>query len=166
MALDGKYTRRINQHLAAIGRVAATWSEFEAIIDVSAISLARIPHNAGYCFAAQVIGPARKLDAYIALARLRGGASFVGELERFTRDATSMAERRNRVVHDSWLLIGRENPHRLEITAKRVLRHQYVEVPTAKVLALADEIAALTERFTSLHDRISEAVGTSRGTPP
>src|ERR1700719_460078 len=87
-------------HLAAIGMVASGWAGFEVLIDTFALQLARSRGSWGYCFTAQVIGPARKLDAYISVARLRGADKFIPELESFVKDTVGLGERRNRVVHD------------------------------------------------------------------
>jgi hypothetical protein len=151
---------RISMHLAAVGLVASTWAAFEFALDVSAIILARISQHAGYCFTAQVIGPARKLDAYIALAKLRGATTFAGELEKFAKDTAALAERRNRIIHDTWFLTTRPKPSRLEITARRVLKHAFVEVSREDIMKLVNQIDAHTARFDALHARIAAEVGT------
>ena len=97
--------RAESRHYSAIGRVAAEWSLFETVIDNAAIDLAQVEYNAGICFTAQIAGSARKLDAFIALARFRGApVKLVSDLCKFAQDVTGVAEQRNRIVHDPWLL--------------------------------------------------------------
>jgi hypothetical protein len=69
---------------------------------MSALMLAQIPQQTGLCLTAQIGGSARKLDAYIAIARLRGADKFMGELDALAKATTALSERRNRVVHDPW----------------------------------------------------------------
>jgi hypothetical protein len=92
-------------HFAAAGRIASLWAEFELQIDAAAIKLARVAIEPGLCPTSQVIGPARKLDAYIALAELRINQSKLWRkiresLYEFAKDSAILAERRNRIVHD------------------------------------------------------------------
>jgi hypothetical protein len=147
-----------SDHLAAVGLVATGWAMFEFQIDFSAIQLGKIPQRAGFCLTAQVIGPARKLDAYIAIARLQGANTFAGELDKFARNAIRLGERRNRVVHDAWYLTKRPLPSRLEITARRVLRAQFVEVETRQLVALAADIKAISDDFDDIHKRIMASI--------
>jgi hypothetical protein len=149
-------------YLAAVGAVASTWAGFELSLDMSAIMLARIPQQIGLCFTAQIAGPARKLDAYIAIARLRGADNdLVRDLNELAKDTASLAERRNRVVHDPWFFFTEgASPGRLEITAKRVLRHRYVEVGEDVILRLVADIDSHIAKFAILHARIGAAIDT------
>src|SRR5260221_12717725 len=151
-------------HLAAIGTVASSWAVFEAVIDDLTLKLGNIPQDPGLCLTAQVSGHARKLDAYIAIARLRGADKFNGELETFAQETSPLAERRNRVVHDPWLLFFKDGAQRLETNARKKLRHQLVAMSKEDILKLANDITAHLNRFVDLHEKISAAVGTSTGT--
>jgi hypothetical protein len=152
----------VAKHMSYVGMVATAWAELEITIDLSATRVARIPYDVGVCFTAQVLGSNRKLDAYIAIVRLRGVKRFNGDLELFAKDTATLAERRNRVVHDPWIIIGNAPPSRFEATARRSLRLQYVEMPTEDVLKLGDEILDHTDRFRRLHEKIMAAGGTLR----
>lgn len=142
------------EHLSLIGLVAAAWSQFEADLDTYTIGLGRIPAWPGRCLTAQVIGPARKLDAYIAIARLQGADKFMGELEKFAKATAHLAERRNRIVHDPWLKIGAGTASRLESTARRKLRYELVEVPLDEMEKLVQDIGAHEDALIELHSRI------------
>jgi hypothetical protein len=148
-------------HLAAVGLIASNWAGFELGLDKASLSLARIPETTGFCFTAQVIGPARKLDAYTALARLRGAKKFIGELDIFSQDTTKLAERRNRIVHDPWyVFVAQSSPCRLETTARRKLRHQFVQVTKDEILSIINDIDSHAKRFLALHLKIINAIGT------
>jgi hypothetical protein len=150
-------------HHAAIGSVASSWAIFELLIDAKALELADIEVTAGLCFTAQISGSARKLDAYIAIARLRGAGSFAGELDAFAKDTTGLAERRNRIVHDPWQIFGA--PFRTEITARRKLRAMQVSVSSADVRTCNIDILLHIGRFLARHAKIRTAIAASRGKP-
>jgi hypothetical protein len=146
------------EHYAAIGRVAAEWSALESNLDFSALRLGKINHEAGVCLTAQVAGSGRKLDAYIAIAQLRGAKKvMIAKLHEFAKDTKGLAEQRNRVVHDPWQ--GSQNPHRLEATARGKLKLEFVHVPTAAVLELSQKISVLAERFFHLNEEVRADVG-------
>ena len=147
-----------SDHLAAVGLVATAWAMFEFQIDFSSLQLGKIPQSAGVCLTAQVIGPGRKLDAYIAIARLRGANKFMEELDKFARNAIQIGERRNRVVHDAWYLTGRSVPKRLEITARRILKAGFVESGTLQLIDLAVEIHDISNRFQDIHKRVMASI--------
>ena len=147
-------------HLALMGYVAAVWAIFEADLDTYIISLGKLPAQAGRCVASQITAPARKLDAYIAIARLRGADVFVSELERFAKDTTSLAEQRNRVVHDPWMRIHEGGAERLESTARRKLRYEHVSVSLEQMDALVERIREHHDKLTDLHTRIEKHVST------
>jgi hypothetical protein len=150
-------------HYAAIGRVAAEWAALETTIDTMSLRIAQIQPKIGVCLTAQISGSARKLDAYIALARLFGVVKLLSKLNEFAKDTQSLAERRNRVVHDPW--IGSVNPHRLEATARRVLRLEFISVPTEQVKKLSQEITHHCVRFEKLAKEVEAEARTSRQKP-
>jgi hypothetical protein len=158
----GARLRAATLHLSAIGLVESGWAGFESMIDSYAILLAQIPYDVGLCFTAQVMGSSRKLDAYIALARLRGAAILAGDLEKFAKDTAGLAERRNRVVHDPWIAFSLEGGFRLEMTARRMLRHIIIETGTENVVQLANDITTHCGRLTDIHSRVLAAIGTSQ----
>jgi hypothetical protein len=143
-------------HYAAVGRVAAAWSVFEGTIDHWAIINAGISAHVGICFTAQIMGASRKLDAYIALARLLGAReSSIHSLMKITQRTYDYGEKRNRVVHDPWYFEDASMPVRLEATAKKELRLLDVPVPTEEVSRLAAIIEAHCAEFWALAEEIS-----------
>jgi hypothetical protein len=160
-----KYQGAEHNHYAAIGRVAAAWSYLEATIDSGSIRLADIDPRTGICLTAQIAGTGRKLDAYISLARLRGiPPALIKQLNAFANDTNGLGERRNRSVHDVWLFKHPDSPERLEATARKLLRFQYIPTSTEDLLGLGREIYYLTRRFGALSEAV-EAFPLSE-TPP
>lgn len=153
-------------HLAAVGSVAVEWAFLELKIDTKALDLAKIDPELGACFTAQVIGPGRKIDAYIAVARFLGSTKLNSRLQKFAKDTTGLAERRNRVVHDPWLVDRHRVPARLEITAKQTLRRVVVAVPTREVITLSEQIAQHLVKFLELHEAVVIEMGRSMEKPP
>jgi hypothetical protein len=149
---------KVVRHRAWIGQIAGLWAAFEHSIDSFAITLAGIPADVGYCFTSQVIGPARKLDAYIALAKLSGAEKFTKELNKFAEHATALAERRNRAIHDSWFIFDGHAPFRMEITARRVLRNRIIPVSESEMEKLVDDLEAHLLRFVAIHDNIKSFI--------
>src|SRR6202012_601994 len=142
-------------HFAAVGTVATRWAYFELMIDRSSLELAQINMRNGSCITSQVAGHSRKLDAYISLAREIKNTSYLKELEELAKDATSIAERRNRTVHDPWLVTAEHGPTRFESTARRKLRYQVIPGATAQLEKLVLDIDRLTLHLKRLHRLIS-----------
>jgi hypothetical protein len=143
------------EHFAAIGMVASQWAYFELSIDIKTLELAMIPEEVGLCITTQVVGSGRKLDAYIALARQLGSKNKNSDLDNFYKDNVGLAERRNRVIHDPWLIDQERQPKRLEATARKKLRYIVVTSPTSEIERLAFEIMDHAARFGELHEAIT-----------
>lgn len=158
--------RTTHEVYAAVGAVAAAWSGFEMQIDLSALRLAGLfQFDVAQCFTAQISGSARKLDAYIAVAKERGSATFGAELDKFAKDTAALAERRNRIVHDMWFVQGPEIIARFEVTARRKLRALLVPVKLPEIYQCFSDIADHTVTFRNLDARIQAEVDALPGKP-
>lgn len=147
------------EHYAAIGQVAAEWAEFEILLDISTLMLAKIKMKLGFCLTAQIAGSARKLDAYIALAQQLGAdKKTIKTLNTFAKDTVGLAEQRNRTVHDSWSALG--GAHRFEVTARKVLRTEMIPVSVEELVALAKRIDAHSQHFYNLSRDVKAEVET------
>jgi hypothetical protein len=149
---------RATAYLMAVGHTANLWSTLEMIIDRCAVELAKIESPLAFCFTAQIAGSARKLDAYIAIAKERGAASFAGELESFSKRTAGLSERRNRVIHDPWDVVG-PIAKRFEVTARRKLKYGDVPVGPDALPELHNDIHEHTIWLLDLHQKIISAVG-------
>jgi hypothetical protein len=141
-------TRLSDRHFSAIGNVAGWWAYFELLIDTWLWDFAGVDEKIGVCFTGQMIGPRPRLDAFISLVRHLGcKAQWNTILEELAKDATGLAEQRNRAVHDVWYVTDPTQPHRQEATAKRSVRLLKVHVPTDELDRLVDNINRLINRF-------------------
>jgi hypothetical protein len=155
------------QHYAAIGRVAAAWSFFEATIDTASLELADLEGKVGVCFTAQIAGSARKLDAYIALAKLHGITPRMAKsLHKFATDTKALSEIRNRTVHDVWFFNHPGIPERFEATAQKAVRLQYVPTSTESLLKLARDINDHCDKFSELSTQVLAPPQPSPDKPP
>jgi hypothetical protein len=157
------------KHYSMIGRVAAEWSYFEALLDQWCIAFAKVDRHAGVCLTSQALG-LRKLDAFMALAKQRGiDGRTATDLNKFRKRAKGLSEQRNRAVHDPWCLDNPEKPIRREATARGELRYEELLVPTTELEALTANIVKLSRDFEAIaktaQDQI-DAQATSRGTSP
>jgi hypothetical protein len=144
--------RKIEQeqgaHYAAIGRVACEWALFEYMMDDAIERLGGFPIEVA-CLTANIVN-LNKLDSYTALAKFLGSKRGA-DLEALKQDARGLAEQRNRVIHDTWLLISpAEKAMRFERTARGKLRAELIPMKTSKVLDLVKNIEALTTSFVGI----------------
>jgi hypothetical protein len=158
---DAKY-RAMHDLYAAVGAVASAWSAFEAQIDLAALRLARITTEAALCFTAQIAGSGRKMDAYIAVARF-GETRHSKEIEDFAKRTAALAERRNRVVHDTWIVGSPADIGRFEITARKKLRSLLVPVTIPDVRKCYADIVDHTSAFNELTVKIQAELHSSPG---
>lgn len=144
-------------HAAAIGRVVANWSRLEYEMDLVIWELARlIDDDTGPCITSQLIGPDRRLDAIISLAKYRRSpASAVKNLEKFKKAAKPLGERRNRIVHDSWYYgMDTKKHYRLEVTARSKLHYSYKHITEEELTDLDKLITKLRGQFAEIPEPI------------
>lgn len=148
------------QHYAQIGRVAAQWAYFETVIDGWLHTFANVKAHVGVCFTAQFLGPRARIDAFIALVKQSGASKrWNQQLEDFAKDVVAIGEKRNRAVHDVWVLNEPSQPIRLEFSARRKVRIEQIPASTDSLKELVFKIAALrgffehiaSDIFTELH---------------
>jgi hypothetical protein len=141
-----------DEHFAAIGRVAEAWASLELLIDAACWKLAGLEGDVGVCLTSQVSGHARKLDAYVALMRLRGADdAAIKQMNKLAEKARGIAEQRNRVVHDPWMARGAlDVPHRMEASARKVAVLKLVPMLTEEVQQLIGVIDELWSEFSAI----------------
>jgi hypothetical protein len=158
---EGAYAER---HYAAIGKVAAEWAEFEFILDTRTLRLGAFDTKRGLCLTLQIIGPGRKLNAYMSIALLNGASdTTIKKLLKFQGRAFELAEKLNRVVHDQWMIFPSGSSHRFEATANKKLVMEYKEHPTESVDMLMKEIRSLILRFENLDEEVWNDIDTFHG---
>jgi len=131
------------EHFEAIGKVASGWSLFETVIDLTIWQLAGAHHLNCACMTAQIMGASRKLS----LVKLRENEAVrIKELNAIAKDTQNLSERRNRIVHDPWME-DQGKIHRLQTTARKILKLERVHTPIEHVNQLIQEIDAHTRRY-------------------
>jgi hypothetical protein len=146
------------EYAEEIGHVVAGWARLEHDIDEMVWALAEIEdQNIGACLTAQFSTVHARLNALLALARLKGYSEFqIARLNKFREHATALAERRNRIVHDPWLSSwaikgGRSSKtYRLHKTARSKLDFDYKPVTLEQLKALRKEIDETIKQFNGI----------------
>lgn len=143
------------KHHAAMGRVASNWSLLEAIVDHWSITFAGVHARAGLCLTSQIFGIGRKLDAFIALARLKPlPDGLVAKLHDFAGKAKGLGQLRDRTMHDIWTFDHPSTPERLQITAVKLLKVESIPVTVEELNKLAQDINNATDEFESLANAV------------
>ena len=99
-------------HAEQVGNICAIWAKLELAIDSETWGLAGLNRNVaiGACITAQFTSIHQKLHALIALSRLHGiSESTIKKLTTFHGHVRITAEKRNRVVHDAWIDIPKDD---------------------------------------------------------
>jgi len=149
-------------HYIAIGKVAYSWSKLEALLDGFITDLLRGEDDATQCVIAQLIGPAPRVRAMIALARLRGGSEgLVTDMNKFGRECTEIGTKRNRVVHDM-VCVSMTTGRSFKIlgTADKKLEYGWRLVTDDDMKKVLAEIEDLIEVGRQLFFRMTFEIGT------
>jgi hypothetical protein len=156
-----------DKHYAAIGLVTANFSYFEVVLDMWIHRFAEMKGDVGVCLTSQIAG-ARKIEALISLIRLRGVSDPSPEtLDDFSKQVRGLAEQRNCVAHDHWVLSDPTLPARLTATARNKLIFQLEPVSTKQLRNLARSIITLTNELDSMCKKVfNEWRPGPRGMPP
>jgi hypothetical protein len=150
---DEAFTAKMENHYAAVGKVASNWAAFEHRIQWAIWNIAGLDNLTGTCITTQIGNSARMIDAIIALLRLKGAAEeAITPLNKFAEKVGKKQRQRNRIVHDPWLFrIPSGEPARDELSANRDVKSTLTPHSTKEVEAFAADIIALvTELETAL----------------
>lgn len=160
-----EHTQDEEKHFAAIGRLSSEWALFELDVDFNMLSLAGIDKRFGLCLTAQITGMTKKLEAYIAIAKIALPSLNERKLNKLFEKVRALAEQRNRIIHDPWLFEETNGPFRQEITARRVLRIKPVPVSTADVWDIIKQIDRTSWEFDCIHTKVLEALEALKASP-
>lgn len=87
-----------------VGLVAAETARIERLLDQAICNVADADLRVGACLTGQMIGPTSRFNALLQLAVNRGMSDAIVKGIKATQGhAGKIFERRNRIVHDSWL---------------------------------------------------------------
>jgi len=105
---------------------------------------------------AQLIGPGPRFRCLAALFELRGvSPELIKAFNSLSSEAEGLGRQRNRFAHDVVVLNSQDRQlYRVETTADRRLRHDFIVIDLKAVEKLVIEIEKLTDRFDVLFDRV------------
>jgi hypothetical protein len=115
-------------HYTVIGRVASTWAILETMMNGCIADLALCGEYEMACVTSQLIGPANRMHALIALFVHRGGSDQLRKkLTTFQGHVQQLGEERNRIVHDPIVVLKATGTvHKALATAKGKLKYKIV----------------------------------------
>ncbi|MFL9824238.1 hypothetical protein [Rhodoplanes sp. SY1] len=146
----------LDEHMLALGRVAAMWSDFEFVINETIWELSNVSRKAGACLTAQMIGPGPRFRALLSLVKLHGGsADLIKDLSKHARKAEGLAAQRNRLVHDAWTVDRRGEVARIHLTADKDLQFDFVPTKIEDLKDIYNKILKHQKEFWALRDRIA-----------
>jgi hypothetical protein len=148
------------KHAAAIGLVAAAWAVFEYVVHVSLCLLADFPFETGVCVTTQM-GIHNVLNAFSDLVSISGASKeTMKEVEKFIGRTYLVAQKRNRAIHDTWMLGKDSKQHyRLELTAYKKLVYEFKVEDDSVLLATLSDIKDHIGRFTALYEIVTSDHG-------
>jgi hypothetical protein len=148
------------KHAATIGRVAAAWAAFEYVVHVNLCLLADFPFETGACVTTQM-GIHNVLNAFSALVSISGASKkTMKEVEKFIGRTYLVAQKRNRAIHDTWMLGKDSKQHyRLELTAYKRLVYEFKVEDDSVLLATLSDIKDHISRFTKLYEMVTSDAG-------
>jgi hypothetical protein len=155
-----------DEHYAALGQVAASWSLFEYTIDYCCWMVAGLRSDVGACFTSQIMGPAKKLDTLASLLNLYALPQVATALNKMGTTIRNLGDERNRALHDMWLADEETGePHRFEISAKKTVTIKTIPVPTAALQDLSMRILKQHDAFDVVMDPVLAQLPTLPDTP-
>jgi hypothetical protein len=142
-------------HLA-LGRLAMVWAEFEFSINAAIWDLANVSRHAGTCMTSQLIGPGPRFRCLVSLLNLREAApELINAFNSLANEAEGLGRQRNRYLHDPLVFnTDDKNVYRIETTADRKLKHDFMPMDENDVTKLMTQIEGTADRFDDLFERV------------
>lgn len=150
-----KFDPRFDPFLLALGRVATGWAQYEFTINSFIWELSNIERIAGTCITSQLIGPGPRFRCLLALLQFRKAPqSLIGAFNSHHAEAEKVGRQRNRFLHDP-LMVDEDTGKmsRMEITADKHVKHDFVSVEVDDLNKLDDKITKLDDEFDALYER-------------
>lgn len=149
------YSPKFDPYFTAIGRVANAYSQLEFKMNDAIWELANVARMAGVCMTAQMIGPAPRNRCLLALLEFRNASNaLITEFNKVGRKIEGLAARRNRYVHDPFVLNQDTGKiERMESTADKSIRHDFMDAEIDELNQLATDIETVDDEFDQLYLR-------------
>lgn len=130
---------------AAIGRAVSAAASFEHHLDKLIWKLIGLRNERASAITSQMMGALPRLNALIALCHERNWDDIVGQLRKLGGKCQGPYDKRNRVVHDAWLLDPDSNGAKQLRTMPRAnLQYGLQDVNDADLAAIVEDFGKLT----------------------
>jgi hypothetical protein len=162
MADDDWYDARFDPYMLAVGKIATVWAGLEFAINQAIWELCNVDAGAGACITAQLIGSGPRMRALLALVDFRSSDpkskvedSLTYKLNKLRERIEGLGRQRNSYIHQ-YPFIGLEKGDikRLEVTADRRLRFDYVPADFDAMGKLVNDIRQARSDFDSIFERV------------
>jgi hypothetical protein len=145
------YDDLMQDHMTALGRVAAIWADLEFTIVEMIWELANVEREIGACITGQFIGPGPRIRALVSLIKIRGAnPQLIAEFNKAAKCLDRVVSKRNRSVHDPWQVQPNGEIVRLQITADRSLNFAFETETETDLNRLYDDIRGVNQTFERL----------------
>ncbi len=140
----------------SLGRLARHWSAFEFVVNDSIWELANVERFAGTCMTSQMFGPGPRFRCLVSLLNLRGASKgLIKAFNSLAAEADGLGRQRNRYIHDAVVLNEKDDKlYRVETTADRQLKHDFIPIELKAIGELIEKIDELLNRFDLLFDQV------------
>ena len=152
------YDPKFDPYNLAIGKIATMWAVLEFIINEAIWALQNVDAGAGACVTAQIIGPAPRMRALIALLDYRASSPKNEKETRLFEEFNKLYERidklgrqRNQIVHHQLLWSQKGGAVRAHISADRKLDFEYRLSDLDEMDKLWKSIRDVSNRFRALY---------------
>jgi hypothetical protein len=149
------YSSKFDPYFTAVGRVANAYAQLEFKMNDAIWELANVARMAGVCMTAQMIGPSPRNRCLLALLEFRNASNaLITEFNKIGRKIEGVAARRNRYVHDPFVLNEDTGEiQRMESTADKSIRHGFMNAEINDLNQLATDIETVDHEFDQLYLR-------------
>jgi hypothetical protein len=155
-----------------IGRVAASWSALEHVLDRIIWTLLGVISAKGACVTSQLMGSTPRYRTIIAQLTLR--KSMEPQFEKYITRVHSLMnatyepqDKRNMIIHDSWYLDStRDQPGQFKSWPAKDLRFGINSIDLADIESTLEAIRALSDRAEALFSEINADVAASKRKQP
>jgi hypothetical protein len=146
------------EHAAAIGYVAIAWASFELAVTAQISILSGFALRPMSCLTSQIVSIHGRLTALSALVDLVGGnKAILKEIEKFAGSTYEIAGKRNRIIHDPWVIGEKTGRHyRFEISANRRFVFEHKIEGKTEIMEVAESIKRHTQKFYALWRKITD----------
>ena len=150
------------EQLEWVGHISSHWAGLEFLVDCTVWDLAKLPEQVGACITANFLSIYPKLKALAALSHLSGASDrTIKKLNRFRSELYQVSEKRNRAVHDYWIMQETRDgfqPVQLTITADGKPEFFFKPVSVKELKATGLEIDEKTKEFRKIREALENEI--------